>query len=183
MEPLKYLGGYPPQVQAHVRALIAQDRLGAWLASKYPDAHAVRNDGQLYAYVQALKERHMRKAPPLGKVLFDGRLQVVKHALGTHTTVSRVQGGRLEASREIRIASLFRDAPAPFLRMIAVHELAHMKEAEHDKAFYQLCTHMEPDYHQLEFDTRLYLTQLDATQRARSRRADALQPSARDTMQ
>ena len=161
MQPLKYLGGYPPQVQAQVRELIAQDRLGALLAAKYRDAHAVRNDGQLYAYVQALKERHMRKAPPLGKVLYDGRLQVLKDALGTHTTISRVQGARLKASREIRIASVFRDAPADFLKMIVVHELAHMKEAEHNKAFYQLCTHMAPDYHQLEFDLRLYLTGLE----------------------
>ncbi|TKS53562.1 M48 family metallopeptidase [Luteimonas yindakuii] len=166
MQPLKYLGGYPPQVQAQVRELIAQDRLGALLATKYRDPHAVRNDGQLYAYVQALKDRHMRKAAPLGKVIYDGKLQVLKHALGTHTTISRVQGGRLRASREIRIASVFRDAPAEFLKMIVVHELAHMKEAEHNKAFYQLCTHMEPDYHQLEFDLRLYLTQLELQARA-----------------
>ena len=168
MEPLKYLGGYPPDVQARVRELIAQDRLGALLAAKYRDAHTVRNDGQLYAYVQALKERHMRKAAPLGKVIYDGKLQVLKHALGTHTTISRVQGGRLKASREIRIATVFRDAPADFLKMIVVHELAHMKEADHNKAFYQLCTHMAPDYHQLEFDLRLYLTQLDAARRTPS---------------
>ena len=166
MQPLKYLDGYPQDVLARVHALIAQDRLGALLAAKYADAHNVRNDGQLYAYVQALKDRHMRKAAPLGKVIYDGKLQVVKHALGTHTTISRVQGGKLKASREIRIASVFRDAPAEFLKMIAVHELAHMKEAEHDKAFYRLCMHMEPDYHQLEFDTRLYLTQLDLLRRA-----------------
>jgi predicted metal-dependent hydrolase len=42
-----------------------------------------------------------------------------------------------------------------------VHELAHLKEREHDKAFYALCCHMEPGYHQLEFDLRLYLTHLD----------------------
>jgi hypothetical protein len=46
--------------------------------------------------------------------------------------------------------------------MIVVHELAHLKEFEHNKAFYQLCTHMVPDYHQLEFDLRLYLTHLEA---------------------
>lgn len=163
MEPLKYIAGYPLDVQARVRELIAQDRLGAVLRAKYGDPHTVRNDGQLYTYVQALKDRHMRKAAPLGKVIYDGKLQVMKHALGTHTTISRVHGGRLKASREIRIASVFRDAPGDFLRMIVVHELAHMKEAEHNKAFYQLCTHMEPDYHQLEFDLRLYLTHLDAT--------------------
>ena len=71
-----------------------------------------------------------------------------------------MHGGRLKASREIRIATVFRQAPAAFLRMIVVHELAHLKEADHNKAFYQLCQHMEPDYLQLEFDPRLYLTEL-----------------------
>ena len=160
MDDLKYLAGYPAHVQAQVRELIAEGRLGERLARKYGEAHAVRNDGQLYEYVQAMKDRHLRTAVPLGKVVYDGKLQVVKHALGTHTAVSRVHGGRLKASREIRIASVFRDAPAEFLKMIVVHELAHLREAGHDKAFYQLCTHMAPDYHQLEFDLRLYLTHL-----------------------
>jgi predicted metal-dependent hydrolase len=87
---------------------------------------------------------------------------VITHALGTHTTVSRVQGNKLKAKREIRVASLFKEVPEEFLRMIAVHELAHIKEKGHDKAFYQLCTHMEPQYHQFEFDLRVYLTHIDA---------------------
>ena len=161
MQPLKYLAGYPPHVLAKVQALIGAGRLGEMLDDKYGQLHAVRNDGQLYAYVQELKDRHLRKAAPLGKVIYDTKLQVMKHALGTHTTISRVHGGKLKTSREIRIATVFRDAPAEFLKMIVVHELAHMKEAEHDKAFYRLCMHMEPDYHQLEFDLRLYLTHLD----------------------
>ena len=156
--PLKYLAGYPAALQAQARTLLAQGRLGPILAAKYPEPHAVRNDGQLYDYVQALKERHLRRSLPLGKVAYDSTLQVMKHALGTHTAITRVHGGRLKASREIRIATVFRDAPAEFLKMIVVHELAHLKEAEHNKAFYALCTHMEPDYHQLEFDLRLYLT-------------------------
>jgi UTP pyrophosphatase len=159
---LKYLSGYPDHVQARVRELIEQGRLGAVLAEKYGQAHAVRNDGQLRDYVQALKDQYLRKAVPLSKVIYDSKLQVMKHALGTHTAISRVQGDKLKASREIRIATVFRDAPAEFLKMIVVHELAHLKEAEHNKAFYQLCTHMAPDYHQLEFDLRLYLTHLDA---------------------
>lgn len=161
MNPLKYLSGYPPHVQARVHELIAQGRLGAMLAEKYGQPHAVRNDGQLYDYVQALKEQHLRKSVPLGKVIYDAKLQVMKHALGTHTSLSRVQGSKLKASREIRIASVFRAAPAEFLKMIVVHELAHLKEAEHNKSFYQLCTHIEPAYHQLEFDMRLYLTHLE----------------------
>jgi hypothetical protein len=51
--------------------------------------------------------------------------------------------------------------PLEFLRMIVVHELAHLKEKEHDKAFYQLCAYMEPEYHQIELDLRLYLTHVD----------------------
>jgi len=164
MQALKYLAGYPPHLQTRVRELIEQDRLGAILADKYAQPHGVRSDGQLYDYVQALKEQHLRRSVPLGKVVYDSKLQVMKHALGTHTAISRVQGSRLKASREIRIATVFRDAPAEFLKMIVVHELAHLKEAEHNKPFYQLCLHMAPDYHQLEFDLRLYLTHLDARQ-------------------
>lgn len=46
--------------------------------------------------------------------------------------------------------------------MIAVHELAHLREMDHDKAFYSLCTYMEPDYHQHEFEVRLYLSHVEA---------------------
>lgn len=162
METLKYLAGYPPNVLAKVCALIEQDRLGTILGDKYQEPHSIRTDGQLYEYVQAIKDRHLRKSVPLGKVIYDSKLQVMKHALGTHTTTTRVQGDRLRVNREIRIASVFRDAPAEFLKMIVVHELAHLKEAEHDKSFYRLCTHMEPDYHELEFDMRLYLIHLDS---------------------
>ena len=42
--------------------------------------------------------------------------------------------------------------------MILVHELAHLRERDHNKAFYQLCEYMLPGYHQLEFDLRVYLT-------------------------
>lgn len=165
MQPLKYLGGYPEPVQQQVRELIEAGRLGDVLARRYGEGHQVRNDRQLYDYTMALKERFLRKSSPLDKVVYDGKLQVVKHALGTHTSVSRVQGSRLKASREIRVASVFRDAPAPFLKMIVVHELAHLREREHNKSFYQLCTHIEADYHQLEFDLRLYLTHLDCESR------------------
>ena len=158
METLKYLAGYPQHLQLRAHELIEQGRLGAMLSDKYGDSHTVRSDALLRDYVQALKDRHLRKSVPLGKVIYDSKLQVMKHALGTQTRISRIQGDRLKASREIRIATVFRDAPAAFLRMIVVHELAHLKEAEHNKSFYQLCTHMEPDYHRLEFDLRLYLT-------------------------
>jgi len=155
---LKYLQGYPPELLARVQALIDAGRLADTVAQRHPDAHAVRTERALYDYVCELKARHLKSAPPLAKVAYDPRLHIVKNALGTHSAVSRVQGGQLKAKREIRIAALFKEAPADFLRMIVVHELAHLKQREHDKAFYALCQHMEPEYHALEFDLRLWLT-------------------------
>lgn len=165
---LPYLQGYPPEVLAQVRQLIAAGRLAPTLAQRHPETHDVRTERALYEYVNVLKSRHMKSAPPLAKVAYDPKLHILRNVLGTHTTVSRVQGNRLKSKREIRIATLFRQAPADFLRMIVVHELAHLKEREHGKAFYALCLHMEPDYHQLEFDLRLWLTARDLAQ------ADAL---------
>jgi predicted metal-dependent hydrolase len=158
---LPYLQGYPADLLAQVQGLIDAGRLAQTVAQRHPDPHAVRTERALYDYVSELKSRHMRSAPPLAKVAYDPTLHLVRNALGTHSAVSRVQGGRLKAKREIRIAALFKEAPADFLRMIVVHELAHLKEREHDKAFYALCQHMEPDYHQLEFDLRLWLTAQD----------------------
>ncbi|WP_413735842.1 YgjP-like metallopeptidase domain-containing protein [Sodalis sp. RH21] len=160
MTPLIYLQGYPEHLLAQVRTLIAEQRLGDVLAKRYPAAHAVTSDKALYVYTLDLKNHYLRNAAPVNKVAWDSKIHVLKNALGLHTAVSRVQGGKLKAKAEIRIATVFKTAPADFLRMIVVHELAHLKEKEHDKAFYQLCCHMEPRYHQLEFDTRLWLTQL-----------------------
>jgi UTP pyrophosphatase len=155
---LPYLRGYPPELLEQVRQLIKAGRLAQTLAHRHHEAHNVRTERALYDYVNELKSSHMKSAPPLAKVAYDPKLHIVRNALGTHSAVSRVQGGRLKAKREIRIATLFKEAPADFLRMIVVHELAHLKEREHGKAFYALCVHMEPDYHQLEFDLRLWLT-------------------------
>ncbi|NMG01014.1 DUF45 domain-containing protein [Aromatoleum toluolicum] len=160
-----YLAGYPPALAAQVRDLIGQERLAELLLRKYPQAHGVRTDKALYDYVQDIKGEFLRNAGQLSKVAFDSKLQVIQHALGTHTRIARVQGAKLKSKCEIRVATVFRDMPEAFLRMIVVHELAHIREREHDKAFYQLCCHMEPDYHQLEFDVRAYLCHLDATDR------------------
>ncbi len=161
MSTLKYLAHYPEPLLAQVRALIAENRLGAVLATRYPEANTVRTDAALREYTLTLKAKYMKSAITPAKVVFDNHLQVVKHALGTHTRISRTHGYKLVSKREIRVASVFIDAPAAFLKMIVVHELAHLKEQAHDKAFYKLCHHMEPQYAQLEFDLRLYLTQRD----------------------
>lgn len=160
-----YLAGYPATLTEQVQRLIDENRLADVLLKKYPLAHAVRTDKALYDYVHEIKGEYLRNAGQLSKVAFDSKLHVIQNALGTHTSISRVQGTKLKSKREIRVATLFREAPPEFLRMIVVHELAHLREREHDKAFYQLCRHMEPDYHQLEFDLRVYLSHLAASGR------------------
>lgn len=158
---LKYINHYPESVKQQVHQLIKQDKLGKYLLGKYKKPHALKTDKALFSYVNELKSRHMKKSSPLSKVVYDGKINVIHNALGTHHFISRVQGNKLKSKNEIRVASMFKSVPEEFLSMIVVHELAHFKEKEHNKAFYKLCEHMEPDYHQLEFDLRLYLTHID----------------------
>ncbi len=158
---LKYISAYPAGLQQQVRKLIEEQRLGQFLNEKYPVQHGVANDSDLREYVMALKNRYLRKSEPLSKIIYDNRIHVINHALGLHTFASRVQGDKLKRKNEIRISSVFKQAPEAFLQMIVVHELAHLREKEHNKDFYKLCEHMLPQYHQLEFDARLFLTLLD----------------------
>jgi hypothetical protein len=157
-EPLQYLGHYPASLRNQVRALISSGRLGEYVHTRYPNTHAIGSDAALYTYVNALKREHMAKAPPLNKVAYCNKISTLHHALGINKQASRVQGGRLESKREIRVASVFRTSAPEFLEAIVVHELAHLREREHDKPFYRLCEHMLPDYHQIEFDMRVWLT-------------------------
>lgn len=161
MASLKYLAAYSPNVQAQVQTLLSENRLGEFLLARHPVTHEIATDKALREYVMQLKNEYLKSAPVLSKVIYDGKLHVINNALGTHSYVARVQGSKLKSKNEIRISSIFKKAPELFLRMIAVHELAHIKEKEHNKRFYQLCEYMLPDYHQLEFEMRLYLTQLE----------------------
>lgn len=156
---LPYLAAYAPPLIAQVQTLIDEHRLAEHLLKRYPECHQYRSNKSLYDYVQALKNQYLKKSGPLSKVCYDDKIHVIHQALGLHTQISRIQGGKLKSKNEIRIGSVFKKMPLPLLRMICVHELAHIKEKQHNKAFYQLCQYMEPDYHQLEFDLRLLLTQ------------------------
>ena len=86
----------------------------------------------------------------MSKVFFDTRMHVIDNALGQHQFVSRVQGNKLKRKNEVKVSALLKTLPEALLRMVVVHELAHLREKEHNKAFYQLCEHMQSDYHQLE---------------------------------
>ncbi len=169
MSDLIYLRSYPDSIQQQVRQLLQQGKLGSILQQRYPTPqHAVQTDKALYDLTLQLKQRFMKSSEPLSKVLFDPKIHVINNALGTHTQISRVQGGKLKSKNEIRVASLLKQLPFPILNMVVVHELAHLKEKDHNKAFYQLCQYMEPQYHQLELDLRLFLTWRDINQGAQN---------------
>ena len=158
---LKYLSAYSAQIQTQVQQMLEQKKLAQYLLAKYPSTHQVSNDKVLRAYVMTLKNQYLKKSAPLSQIKYDDKIHIINNALGLHTYVSRVQGNKLKSKHEIRIGSLFKKAPEDFLAMIVVHELAHLKEKAHNKAFYKLCQSMLPDYHQLELDLRIYLTQLE----------------------
>ena len=157
MQQLRYINHYSETVTAQVKELIQSNKLGEYLLKKYPQAHSVNTEKQLYQYTLQLKNDFIKQSNPLSKVIYDAKIHVYHNALGTHSFVSRVQGSKLKSKQEIRIASLFKNAPLAMLNMIVVHELAHLKEKQHNKAFYKLCEYMQPNYHQLELDTRLFL--------------------------
>lgn len=154
----QYIRHYPVHLQQQIEQLWHQQKLDQYLAQRYYTPHQYQSDKALYGYIQQLKNEYLRSAPSIDKALYDNKIKVIQHALGLHTSYARVQGSKLKVKKEIRVAHLFKQADSEFLKMIVVHELAHLREAEHNKSFYQLCQHMMPDYHQVEFDFRVYLT-------------------------
>ena len=126
MSTLKYLTAYSPDVKNKVQSLIDQDRLGEFLLGKYPKPHQINNDGALRDYAMSIKNRYIKKSAPLSKVIYDKKIHVINNALGLHSFVSRVQGGKLKSKNELRISDVFKKAPEAFLNMIVVHELAHL---------------------------------------------------------
>ena len=161
MHKLRYLTGYSPHIISRVQTLLRNNQLREIIVSKYPLVHGITSAQALYKYTLTIKNEYLRSSPPLSKVLYDDKIDVLNNALGLHRFISRVQGHKLKAKKEIKIASVFKRGPVEFLKIIVVHELAHLREKEHNKAFYKLCAHMEPAYQQLEFDVRLYLTHID----------------------
>lgn len=164
MTPLKYLAAYNADIQLQVSQLLTAGKLPQVLLNRHPSIHDIRTDKALYDYTLQIKNDYLRQSQPLSKVIFDDKISLRHQALGLHSYVARVQGNKIKAKNEIRISSKLKRVPEALLRMVVVHELAHLKEKEHNKAFYKLCTYMEPNYHQLEFDLRLYLTCVDAQQ-------------------
>lgn len=157
MSAWKYIDGAPAAWQNQIKELWEKGKLGVYLKLKYPENHDVNNDKLLFSYISRIKNKYLKKSPQISKISFNGKLDYAYRALGVNSALTRVQGGKLKTKFEIKISTVFKNAPERFLRMIVVHELVHLIERNHNKAFYNLCEHIEPEYHQLEWDTRLYL--------------------------
>lgn len=110
VQHLKYLAGYSEQLITQAGRLLAENRLGSFLKQKYPTTHDIRTDKALYDFTVEIKNAFLRTAQPLSRVVYDPKIHVIQNALGTHTFVSRVQGGKLKAKHEIRVATVFRSA-------------------------------------------------------------------------
>ncbi|MBU2978745.1 YgjP-like metallopeptidase domain-containing protein [Alteromonas sp. C1M14] len=155
-EYARYFNGYPANVVEQALGLIRSNQLSDYLLKKYPAPHHITTDKLLYNYATNLKKRYLKNAAPFGRAAFKKQGDMVTNALGTHTY--RMQGKTRKHDLAINSDLLY--APEPLLKALVVHELAHFKEKEHNKSFYQLCCYMEPHYHQLELDLRLFCVAL-----------------------
>src|SRR5690606_24423598 len=99
--PVNYLSSYSSNLQQQAQALLDAGKTAGLLLKKYPQAHSLNSERALYDFAMALKNSHLRSSPPISKVIYDDKIHVINNALGLHTFVSRVQGGKLKAKKEI----------------------------------------------------------------------------------
>lgn len=154
---LAFLDEYPDKVQNKIRTIIEEDKLEAYLEDLYPEKHKINTDKALFEYVQDLRKKYMKKAAPAHKVVFEDKNETIFNALGDNINDLILFDNGHKIKNVIRIAEFYQNAPVELFHMVVVHELAHIKEREHDNNFFRLCKHMDGDYDQHEFDLRLYL--------------------------
>ena len=88
MTTLNYLQHYPLHLQNQIKQLQAENKLGDYIAKRYPNAHTIQTDKALYEYCSEIKQAYLRTAPPLNKVHYDSKLSIEHHALGLNTAIS-----------------------------------------------------------------------------------------------
>lgn len=159
MPYLIYLKNYPESIKEQIATLLTEQKLEKLLKMRYPINHNIKSDKALYQYTVNIKNTYLKQTSPLRRICFDE--QIVDHSLISDAPDDSLQYNSFIINRlsEIRIADFFKQAPEPMLRIMVIHKLAHIIEKAHNSAFYKLCHYMEPNYQQLEFETRLFLTQ------------------------
>ncbi len=156
----KYLKHYPDNIKEAVNRLYKEEKLGVYLKSRYNEVF-VSKDKELYILAKEIKDIYLKKQKLPERILFDSKIELTNQALGLHSFIPVKQGKKIKRLNEIKISSRFKKMPKEFLLNVLVHELCHLKEKEHNKAFYNLCTNIKEDYFQVELDLRIYLTYLD----------------------
>lgn len=159
MPYLIYLKNYPESIKEQITTLLTERKLEKLLKTRYPINHNIKSDKALYQYTVNIKNTYLKQTSPLRRICFDKK--IVDHSLILDAPIDNRFNNPSIINRlsEITVADFFKQAPEPLLRTIVIHKLAHIIEKAHNSAFYQLCHYMEPNYQQLEFETRLFLTQ------------------------
>jgi predicted metal-dependent hydrolase len=80
-------------------------------------------------------DTYLGKSQPLSRVSYDSKIKVIQHALGQHHYITKAHGNKTKTISEIKIASVFKNGPEAFLKMITTHELAHFQEKNTTNAF------------------------------------------------
>jgi hypothetical protein len=155
---LKYLENYPDNIKEAVKRLIEKKELGLYLKNKYPDINIYNKDKDLYLLSKKIKDKHMKKQKLPERIIYDNKIELENYALGLHSYIPKKQGKKIKMTNEIKISSRFKKLPFEFMENVLVHELCHLKEKEHNKAFYNLCQSIRPNYFQVDLDIRIYLT-------------------------
>jgi len=148
-QKVNWLNGYPYEIVSRAKQLVANNELGPYLIKKYPVAHDIRTDRELYNYAVRLQKEFMHSSPPILSVAYRPMVDPDGWAI------------YYPLIRDIKVSPVFRRAPIEFLRLLLLHELGHIEEEGHDEAFYRLHASMVPDYVQLHLDINLYMLHLD----------------------
>lgn len=154
---LSFLEEYSQEEQSEIRSLMEEGKLESYINARYPEKHDIITDKALFTYTQGIRKKYMKKCPPAHKVVFDDKNETAYNALGDKDNELILTDNGHKIKNVMRIASLFKTAPAELFYMVVVHELAHLKDREHSRNFYRLCEHMDNDYYEHENDLKLYL--------------------------
>lgn len=157
----KYLNGYSEELISQVDQAIKENKLGIILKSRYKSKHTITTDKELYNLTVSIKNQYMKNSKMPNRVYYDNKIETLNNALGLHSYIPIQHGKKIKVINDIKISMNFKNMPYEFLYNVLIHEIAHLKEKDHNKAFYNLCQNMSPDYFQVDFDLRLYLTYLD----------------------
>ena len=157
----KYFGNLDDENRLYLVNLIESGKLKKYLLEQYPKVHGISSDSALYKMTMELKNRYLKKSNPLKKVSYSNKIKFENQALGLHTYRAKIHGRKVVSTNEIQIATLFKKVPYEFLEHVVIHELAHLKEKEHNKKFYQLCISMQGSYNLVSRDISFYLLYKD----------------------